>query len=251
MAKVKKSEEHLILADSLNQWADKHQVSKDPYVIRLAQSLRTRSNLSMWASLNPMEFLPNPEIHKMRSADSLVHFLSVIRNSIVFLPVALTWIAVSKATSAFSLYTSKNSIAVVNFLEFWQNGYGVLAKEWTIGFIAFLDFLLILIVILLTLLTAYLGRRNQNLRDDAISELDHERTALALDISAYLFAKQTVTPLTMNANLATALRQLLNATDALDKSTRILEKKFKELPTHRDLLQEIKVIKTQLFRRNI
>lgn len=251
MAKVKKSEEHVVLADSLDQWAGKHRVAQDPYVIRLAQSLRTRSNLSMWASLNPMEFLPNPEIHKMRSAESLVHFLSVIRNSIVFLPVALTWIAVSKATSAFSLYTSKNSIAVVNFLEFWQNGYGVLAKEWTIGRIAFLDFLLILLVIVLTLLTAYLSRRNQNNREDAIGELDHERTALALDISAYLFAKQAVTPLTMNANMATALRQLLNATDALDKSTRILEKKFKELPTHRDLLQEIKAIKNQIFKRNM
>jgi hypothetical protein len=251
MAKAKKSEEHVILADSLDQWAGKHRVAQDPYVIRLAQSLRTRSNLSMWASLNPMEFLPNPEIHKMRSAESLVHFLSVIRNSIVFLPVALTWIAVSKATSAFSLYTSKNSIAVVNFLEFWQNGYGVLAKEWTIGRIAFLDFLLILLVIVLTLLTAYLSRRNQNNREDAIGELDHERTALALDLSAYLFAKQAVTPLTMNANMATALRQLLNATDALDKSTRILEKKFKELPTHRDLLQEIKAIKNQIFKRNM
>ena len=251
MAKVKKSEEHVVLADSLDQWAGKHRVAQDPYVIRLAQSLRTRSNLSMLASLNPMEFLPNPEIHKMRSAESLVHFLSVIRNSIVFLPVALTWIAVSKATSAFSLYTSKNSIAVVNFLEFWQNGYGVLAKEWTIGRIAFLDFLLILLVIVLTLLTAYLSRRNQNNREDAIGELDHERTALALDLSAYLFAKQAVTPLTMNANMATALRQLLNATDALDKSTRILEKKFKELPTHRDLLQEIKAIKSQIFKRNM
>jgi hypothetical protein len=251
MAKTKKSEEHIVLADSLNEWAGKHRVTNDPYVIRLAQSLRTRSNLSMWASLNPLEFLPNPEIHKMRAADSLVNFLSVVRNSIVFLPVALTWIAVSKATSAFSLYTSKNSIAVVNFLEFWQNGYGVLAKEWTIGRIAFLDFLLILMVIVLTLLTAYLSRRNQNLRQDAIAELDHERTALALDISAYLFTKQAVTPLTMNANMATALRQLLNATDALDKSTNILEKKFKELPTHRDLLQEIKTIKNQIFKRNI
>lgn len=251
MATAKKSEENTVLADSLENWAKKHQVSKDPYVIRLAQSLRTRRNLSMWASLNPMEFLPNPEIHKMRSADSLVHFLSVIRNSIVFLPVALTWIAVSKATSAFSLYTSKNSIAVVNFLEFWQNGYGVLAKEWTIGFVAFLDFLLILLVILLTLLTAYLSRRNQQTRKDAIAELDHERTALALDISDYLFTKKAVTPLTMNANLATALRQLLNATDALDKSTKVLEKKFKELPTYRDLLMEIKAIKNQIFRRNI
>ena len=251
MAKAKKSPENIALADSLKNWAEEHKVSEDPYVNRLADSLRTRRNLSMWATLNPMEFLPNPEIHKMRSAETVVHFLSVLRNSIVFLPVALTWIAVSKATSAFSQYTSKNSIAVVNFLEFWQNGYGVLAKEWTIGFIAFLDFLLILLVILLTLLTAYLSRRNLNLRQRAINELDHERTALALDISTYLYGKMAVTPLSMTANMATVLSQLVDATDTLDKSTKVLEKKFRELPTHRDLLAEIKAIKNQIFKRNI
>jgi hypothetical protein len=55
----------------------------------------------------------------------------------------------------------------------------------------------------------------------------------------------------MNQNLATALSKLLNATESLDKSTSILEKKFKELPTHRDLLMEIKAIKNQIFKRNI
>ena len=176
MPKAKKTTEHLELAEALESWAKRHQVATDPYVVRLADSLRTRRDLAMWASLNPMEFLPNPEVHKMRSAETIAHFLAVVRNSIVFLPVALTWIAVSKATTAFALYTSKNSIAVVNFLEFWQNGYGVLAKEWTIGRVAFIDFALILVVIFLTLLTAYLGRRNQNLRQNASATLDAERT---------------------------------------------------------------------------
>ncbi|CAN2189167.1 A_NRPS domain containing protein [Candidatus Nanopelagicaceae bacterium] len=249
MPKAKKTTEHLELAEALESWAKRHQVATDPYVVRLADSLRTRRDLAMWASLNPMEFLPNPEVHKMRSAETIAHFLAVVRNSIVFLPVALTWIAVSKATTAFALYTSKNSIAVVNFLEFWQNGYGVLAKEWTIGRVAFIDFALILVVIFLTLLTAYLGRRNQNLRQNASATLDAERTTLALDISAYLFSKQSVTPLTMTASMATSLRQLLNATDALDKSTSTLEKKFKELPTNRELLLEIKAIKNELFKK--
>jgi hypothetical protein len=49
--------------------------------------------------------------------------------------------------------------------------------------------------------------------------------------------------------MATSLRQLLNATDALDKSTSTLEKKFKELPTNRELLLEIKAIKSELFKK--
>ena len=249
MPKAKKSTEHLELAAALEEWAQRHQVSADPYVVRLANSLRTRRDLAMWASLNPMEFLPNPEIHKMRSAETIANFLAVVRYSIVFLPVALTWIAVSKATTAFAEYTSSNSIAVVNFLEFWQNGYGVLAKEWTIGRVAFIDFALILVVILLTLFTAYLSRRNQHLRQSASTSLDSERTTLALDISAYLFSKQTLTPLTMTASMATSLRQLLNATESLEKSTSTLEKKFKELPTNRELLTEIKNIKNELFKK--
>jgi hypothetical protein len=248
--KSKKAIEHLALADSLEDWARTSRTESDPYVTRLVDALRNRKNLAMWASLNPMEFLPHGEIRTGKSLESINHALTVIRNTLVFLPVALTWIAVSKATTAFSLYTSKNSVAVVNFLEFWQNGYGVLAKEWTIGRIAFIDFALIIVVIALTLGTAFLARRNQNSNLQAALHLDEARTALALDLAAYLHTKQAVTPLTMNANMATALRQLLNATDALDKSTSVLEKKFKEIPSHRDLLLEVKAIKSQIFKRN-
>ncbi len=250
MPKPKKDADHLILATSLEDWARASRTETDPYVTRLVDALKNRKNLAMWASLNPMEFLPHGEIRTGKSLESINHALTVLRNTLVFLPVALTWIAVSKATTAFSLYTSKNSVAVVNFLEFWQNGYGVLAKEWTIGRIAFIDFALIIVVIALTLGTAFLARKNQNTHIQAARNLDEERTALALDLAAYLHTKQAVTPLTMNANMATALRQLLNATDALDKSTSVLEKKFKEIPSHRDLLLEIKAIKNQIFKRN-
>ena len=249
MARAKKNQEHIEHHAALQAWATKYKVLSDPYVSGLLDALENRRNLSMWATLSPLEYLPQPSLHGEKSR--VLFWFTLLRNTLIFAPVALTWAAVGNATTAFGIYVGQNAGAVVNFLEFWQNGYGVLAKEWTIGRIAFLDFALILIVILLTLVTAYLGRRNQNLRQDAIADLDHERTALALDISAYLFTKQAVTPLTMNANMATALRQLLNATDALDKSTKVLEKKFKELPTHRDLLLEIKAIKNQLFKRNI
>jgi hypothetical protein len=53
----------------------------------------------------------------------------------------------------------------------------------------------------------------------------------------------------MTASMATSLRQLLNATESLEKSTSTLEKKFKELPTNRELLTEIKNIKNELFKK--
>ena len=141
MAPKRTSTEHINLADELESWASLNGILNDPYVVQLSKDIRNRKNLSTWSNLNPMEFLPNPKISEVRSSENLVTFLTVFRNVLVFLPVALTWIAVSKATTAFSIYTNKNSIAEVNFLEFWQDGYGVLAEEWTIGRIAFLDFL--------------------------------------------------------------------------------------------------------------
>lgn len=249
MAKKRSSSEHIDLANSIDLWAKKYDVNNDPYVLQLVTNLRTRKNLTFLASLNHFDLLPNPELQSTKKREDLNRMLAVARNMLVFLPVAITWFAVSKATSAFSLYTSKNSVSVVNFLEFWQNGYGVLAKEWTIGRVALLDFLLIVLVILLTLVTSYLGNKNQINRQKEIEKIDAERTSIAIDISSYLFDKQTVTPLSMNQNLATALSKLLNATESLDKSTSILEKKFKELPTHRDLLTEIKKIKSEIFKR--
>jgi len=248
MAPKRTSTEHINLADELESWASLNGILNDPCVVQLSKDIRNRKNLSTWSNLNPMEFLPNPKISEVRSSENLVTFLTVLRNVLVFLPVALTWIAVSKATTAFSIYTNKNSIAVVNFLEFWQDGYGVLAEEWTIGRIAFLDFLLIMIVIILTLLAALLGRRNQQKRERLTLKADAERTSIALKLSAFLFSNQKPTPMTFDRNMATAVNSLLNATSKLDKSVEVLSSRVKDLPTHKDLLTEIKNIKKQIFK---
>ena len=248
MAKMRKSGEHTELADELESWAISNGIINVPYVSQLSKDIRNRKNLSTWSNLNPMEYLPNPEISEVRTSENLVSLLTVLRNVLVFLPVALTWIAVSKATTAFSVYTNKNSIAVVNFLEFWQDGYGVLAEEWTIGRIAFLDFLLILIVIILTLVSAILGRRNHQKRARLTLNAEAERTSIALKLSAFLFKNQQISPITFDRNMATAINSLLNATSKLDKSVETLASRIKDLPTHRDLLTEIKSIKKQIFK---
>lgn len=243
-----KNKEHLALANEIENWANAHSLIEDPYLTELIRDIRSRKNLSRWSELKPMEFLPYPELPQLRRPESLFNLITVLRNVLVFLPVALTWIAVSKATTAFSVYTNKNSIAVVNFLEFWQDGYGVLAEEWTIGRIAFLDFLLILIVIILTLVSAILGRRNHQKRARLTLNTDAERTSIALKLSAFLFNNQKISPITFDRNMATAINSLLSATSKLDKSVETLASRIKDLPTHRDLLTEIKSIKKQIFK---
>jgi hypothetical protein len=168
-----------------------------------------------------------------------------MRNALVFLPVALTWYAISKATSAFAVYTADNTLAVVNFLDFWENGYGVLAEEWSLSHIATLDFQIIMVIIVMTIAITLMDKRVRDNHEVAIAELDEERMRLALEISSYLFNHQRVSQVSMNQSLAKALRDLLNSTESLDKSSKELGKTVKAIPTNRELLSEIKSIRSR------
>ena len=240
MAGVKKIPDHQVLANSLQSWAEQYQLGDDPYVAGLTAAVSNRKNLPMWASLNPLEYLPHAKVRSNPQLHLITLIMTIVRNALVFLPVALTWFAISKATSAFATYTANNTLQVVNFLDFWENGYGVLSKTWSLSSVASLDFLIILFIIFLTVTITLIEKRTKRLRDAEISELDEDRVRLAISISTYLFGQQKVTNVTMNQSLAKALRDILNSTDSLDRTSKELNKTVKAIPTNRELLTEIK-----------
>ena len=245
MAGVKKVAPHTTLSNSLQSWAQQHDLLGDPYVAGLSNAVANRKNLPMWASLNPLEYLPHAPASVGNALKRVVLYITIIRNALVFLPVALTWYAISKATSAFAIYTADNTLAVVNFLDFWENGYGVLAEEWSLSHIATLDFQIIMVIIVLTIAITLLDKRIRDQYESSVAELDEERMMLALAISTFLFDHQRVTQVSMNQSLAKALRELLNSTESLDKSSKELGKTVKAIPTNRELLSEIKSIKSR------
>ena len=55
MARVKKPELNLILAEKTLAWASKYNVVNDGYVSGLIDALRYKKDLQIWASLNPIE----------------------------------------------------------------------------------------------------------------------------------------------------------------------------------------------------
>jgi hypothetical protein len=250
MASEKKAPPHLILVNSLQSWSTLYGFKDDPYVSGLTEAVATRKNLPMWASLDPLEYLPHADVQTHKRLHLLSLIMSVLRNSLVFLPVALTWYAISKATSAFALYTSDNSLSVVNFLDFWENGYGVLAEEWSLSHVATLDFQIILGIIGLTIAITFLDRSLKNSKNVALQEADNERIQMALVISSYLFDQQRVTNVTVNQSLSRAIRDILNSTDSLEKTSRELNKTVKLMPNNRDLLTEIRNIKSKTFQRD-
>ena len=134
MAK-KAATEHLEMAQEVSIWAKRYN-SHNELTKNLVADLESKSNLHKWAELDPFEFLPYPGSVGSEKKNRLIDNLTVLRNVLVFAPVALTWAAVGQATTAFEKYTAANDGAVVNFLEFWQNGYGVLDAKWRISEVA-------------------------------------------------------------------------------------------------------------------
>jgi len=227
--RVSNSKKHLELADQVDSWAYKYQVRRDPYVTGLSTSLREKKNLPIWAAMNPIEYLPQPEITEGIAVARWARLLTLIRNVLVFAPVALTWAAVGQATSAFSRYVDENGADVVNFLDFWENGYGYLGTEWQISKVAFLDFLIIVVVIILTLIASVFGKKASELQAEYDQQIERERIGLAVEINSFLFDKQKATNVTMNASLAGAIAKLLNATDALEDVAKNLAKTTKKV----------------------
>jgi len=228
------------LATKIREWGKRYRVGNDPYLSGLADAIESDTDLVVWASTDVFTQMPTPHV---RSSETKLHAAFVLfRNVLVFVPVALTWLAISKATTAFALYTAKQAGSVANFLQFWEDGYGFLSKSWTISHVAVLDFIIIACVIALTLITPILASQ-ADARADREEELAmRERLGLNVEILAFLFDKKEITGVTMNAALARSIQSLRTSTKALGDVAKRVEKIAKTLPNNATIIQEIRKI---------
>ena len=220
MARTQKPSPNLVLADSLENWGKKYGQLEDSYISGLITALRDNKNLHIWATFEPVDYLPIPILANGSNLAKRVRFLTVLRNVLVFAPVALTWIAVGQATTGFQKYISQNTTGVANFLDFWQNGYDILAPEYRISEVARVDAVIILGVIVLTLITSILGKRAEEQIVGAEAFADRERTGLAIEIGLFLYDKQRATASVVNASVAASVARLRASTTALESSTK-------------------------------
>lgn len=232
MAKAKKKIDtaNIEVADQLDRWAAKYRVSRNSYVEELSEALRTETDLHKWSEIDPFELLPTPEPHASVGLVRRIEMLTNIRNILVFLPVALTWAAVGQASSGFEKYVAQNGATVVNFLEFWQNGYGFLSGFWRLSDIARLDFLIITGVIVLTFLTSSLSRKANRDENVEYALIESDRSHIATQLVLLLVDKKKITNLTFNQSMSGAVQRLTNSTKALEKTVKELQKASKKLP---------------------
>lgn len=208
------------VVQELGVWARENGSEDDPYVQGLTAAVNQRTDLGMWAAIDPLQVLPEPNAGTSRLSN-VVRWLTVLRNVLVFLPVALTWMAISRATSEYRDWTPKVDVTPAageftaqekNFLDFWSNGYGVLDKKWTIPEIGRLDFLIIMVVILLALVISYLNNRAHSLDARTLQNSEAQRTAIGIKIRRSLHGKREASPDSIAESLADALADLTQTT---------------------------------------
>jgi hypothetical protein len=228
MATRKKTPAPAELIVEIKAWAKTNHCEDDALVTTLIDDLESGQDLDAWASLASFEILPPVEYKAGDKQQRLTNLIAITRNILVFVPVALTWIAVSKATTAFAQYTTANPNAVVNFLEFWQNGYGILSKDWTIGHIALLDGAIIGVVIALSMAVSVLEIRHKQAMRKIVPALNNQRLALGVKIFKYLHTQKSATPEVVNANVAASIRNLLATSKEMTKTSKELAKDVKK-----------------------
>jgi len=229
MAREPKNQPNLVLADSVEAWGNKYGQIEDGYISGLIAALRENKNLHVWATFDPVDYLPIPMLANGSKLAGWVRLLTVLRNVLVFAPVALTWIAVGEATKGFQEYIQSNTTGVANFLDFWQNGYDILPSEYRISHVAELDAILISIVIVLTLVVSILGARAGKQASGGEAFAERERTNIALEIGLYLYDKQKPNASVVNASVAASVARLRASTAALESSSKSLAGTSKNL----------------------
>lgn len=241
-----RSKIHLDLAQRVEQWAVINGLRTEFEVSTLIEDLRDQRFLNFWAQRDIEALLPKPKHPAVEHLRMLQQRLLFLRNVIVFLPVTITWIAISEASSSFSEFIAKNEAIVVNFLEFWQGGYGDLNPIWKLSSIALIDFFILAVIMLLTIVAQVLRLRSEGLIRRQDSFPLEQRFLLLQEISEYLSQQQTLPPLTVNRQIATSIRNLSRATQSLEKLSSDLGKTVKGFPSYITAMREIMVLKRGL-----
>jgi len=82
-----------------------------PAVRELLDDLRAERNLSSWSRVNFTQLIP--------FRTQTPRMLHIVRAGCLFLPILLTWLALSQVIGPFAIYL-QNVQASANFLWFWQ-----------------------------------------------------------------------------------------------------------------------------------
>ena len=239
---------HKEMSEKVRLWAISNELWEHQRIDELIQDLENQNNYAYWSSQRPSELLPQKFDSATDNAESWYQRVLFLRNLLVFLPVTITWIAISEASSSFSEFTTENSGSIVNFLQFWQDGYGYLASIWRLSSIALIDFFILATIMFLTSILPIFKARIARQQERFDRKNADARDALCKELFEFFVNNQIVAPLNFDRKLAKSLRDLSKSTQNLEKVTKELAKTSKNLPSQKMILRDLKIVEKNLER---
>lgn len=221
----------------LDLWVERENVADDPGVRRLRHDLKARENLTMWAATDLDGVLPPARVPRLAAITSLKDLLLFTRNIGIFVPIAVTWYAISRATRSFAVFADNlPPDAELNFVRYWQAGGeglfpnidmppdAILASIYRLSHVAWIDAMIIVGLILLTALARLLEWQAQRIRRAKLETADNERVDVVLGLQSALYGFRDATPTSISESLAESLSSLLEAAHGLSATAKELQR---------------------------
>jgi len=163
------------LANSISMWLEKSEQVPSDELNNFMQDLNSGTNLESWAAVKFERILP---LRIPRQA--LTETLDLIRNALVLVPLALTWLAIWKASSGYKEYYTRNEGS--NFLVFWEN----LDSFFKLSTIAIVDGAILFAIFAMTIYSDHVNRNSESRQE---LERMHEGMIVSLErgLSSYRF----------------------------------------------------------------
>lgn len=118
---------------AIEKWltVSKQKASLGKVARAFVEDVQTNANTKKWSKVDVEQILP--------FKTETPRLLLVVRAGAMFLPILLTWLALSQVIGPFSLFL-QNQQASANFLWFWQTNPGsTFAEVWKLSHVALTD----------------------------------------------------------------------------------------------------------------
>lgn len=219
------------LAQKVSRWRLQWMLQSDPYLSGLQGALENKRDLHLWLNYDAEKFLPTSINHRNSNA-ILAQRIILLRNGLIFAPVAFTWFSLSQATTGFAKYNATVGNQLVNFLAFWQQPSSYLPSMWTITHTAILDGLIISGIGIVTLLSDYLqGKAKQQMRSMQ-TDFEISRKELVLAITKVAQPFLVTQPREAVRAVSTTIKSLQSIASRLEKDFSTLQKNSISIESH-------------------
>lgn len=210
----------------------------------LGDAVQGGPNADAWAFCDIRAVINSGKISSVlrndASNDVIVRGFEVARNSLVLLPLAVTWFGIAVAVDAyFRLISDKPALAAQSFIYLWQSGFEG-RTLLSLGTLAFIDGFLLTLVFLLTL-AVYARSAWLSLNNRRLASLDSKLDQIIPQVELVLAPRRAPQPYATIHQLEQNVERLLNeiATER-QRLDDLAKKREKELGDLKDFAKHLK-----------